>query len=96
MTDILKFLQCIITISLFNPIGKLCGRSFAHYPRTHCAKFGGNWHDGSGEENENVKILQSDRQTDGWKLGDHKNALRAFSLGELKTQKIMLNMHAGW
>ena len=30
-----------------------------------CAKFGWNWSSGSGEEEENVKSLQSDRRTDG-------------------------------
>ena len=30
-----------------------------------CAKFGWNWPSGSGEEDENVKSLQTDRQTDG-------------------------------
>ena len=29
-----------------------------------CAKFGGNWPSGSGEEDENVKGLQTDGQTD--------------------------------
>ena len=35
------------------------------YPRMLCAKFGWNWPSGSGED-ENVKSLQTDRQTDGW------------------------------
>ena len=30
-----------------------------------CAKFGWNWPSGSVEEDENVKSLQTDRQTDG-------------------------------
>ena len=38
-------------------------------PRMLCAKFGWNWPSGSGEEDENVKSLQTDgrtdRQTDG-------------------------------
>ena len=43
-----------------------------------CAKFGWNWPSGSGEEDENVKSLQTDRQTDGqtdrWRTtGDQKN-----------------------
>ena len=33
------------------------------YPRMLCAKFGWNWPSGSGEEDENVKSLQMDRQT---------------------------------
>ena len=35
------------------------------HPRMFCAKFGWNWPSGSGEEDENVKSLQTDRQTDG-------------------------------
>ena len=31
-----------------------------------CAKFGWNWPNGSGEEDENVKSLQTDGQTDEW------------------------------
>ena len=34
------------------------------HPRMLCAKFGWNWPSGSGEEDENVKCLQTDRQTD--------------------------------
>ena len=35
------------------------------HPRMICAKVGWNWPSGSGEEDENVKSLQTDRQTDG-------------------------------
>ena len=35
-----------------------------HHPRTLCVKFGWNWFSGSGEEDENVKSLQTDRQMD--------------------------------
>ena len=34
------------------------------YPRMHCVKFGGNWPSCSGEEDENVKSLQTDGRTD--------------------------------
>ena len=34
------------------------------HPRILCAKFGWNWPSGFGEEDENVKSLQTDRQTD--------------------------------
>ena len=34
------------------------------YPRMLCAKFGWNWPSGSGEEDENVKNLQTDGRTD--------------------------------
>ena len=43
-----------------------------HHPRLLCAKFGGwNWPRGSGEENENVKSLRTDGQTD-----DERQAIR--------------------
>ena len=38
--------------------------SSVNHPRMLCAKFGRNWPSGSGED-ENVKSLQTDRQTDG-------------------------------
>ena len=34
------------------------------HPRMLCAKFGWNWPGGSGEEDDNVKSLQTDGQTD--------------------------------
>ena len=44
-------------------------------PMTLCAKFGWNWQSGSGED-ENVKKLQMDRQTDGWwTIGDQNSSL---------------------
>mgnify|MGYP003692233907 CR=1 FL=1 len=33
-------------------------------PKMHCAKFGGNWPSGSGEEDENVKIYHNDNNND--------------------------------
>ena len=36
----------------------------SHHPRMLCAKFGWNWPSGSGEEDDHVKSLQTDRQTD--------------------------------
>ena len=58
------------------------------YPRMLCAKFGWNWSSGSGEEDENVKNLQTDRQTDvfgwNWLSGfgeeDFLNFVNTFSL----------------
>ena len=41
------------------------------HPRLLCAKFGWNWPSGSGEEDENVKSLQTDRQT-----GDGRQVIR--------------------
>ena len=58
--------------------------------RVTCAKFGWNWTSGSGEEDENVKSLQTDRQTEG--RTDRRTTndrwpeklTWAFSSGELK------------
>mgnify|MGYP003692227413 CR=1 FL=1 len=45
-------------------------------PRMLCAKFGGNWLSGSGEEDEIVKSLQTDGQTDRRRTtGDQKSSL---------------------
>ena len=50
-------------------------------PGILCAKFGWNWPSGCGEEDENVKSLQTDRQTDDrWS----EKLTWAFSSGELK------------
>ena len=60
-------------------------------PRMLCAKFGWNWLSGSGQEDENVKSLQTDRQTDGRtdrQMMDDRWSEKltwAFSSGELKT-----------
>ena len=50
------------------------------HPRILCAKFGWNWPSGSREEDENVKSLQTDRQTtdDRWS----EKLTWAFSSGE--------------
>ena len=58
------------------------------YPRMFCVKFGWNWPSGSGEEDENVKILRQQRQqrrrtTD--KFWSEKLTW-AFGSGELKIQ----------
>ena len=49
-------------------------------PKDAFAKFGLNWPCGSWKEDENVKSLQIDRETDGRK----DDELKAFSSGELK------------
>ena len=55
-----------------------------------CAKFGWNWPSGSEEEDENVKSLQTDKQTDGRtdrQTTDDRWSEKltwAFSSGELK------------
>ena len=60
------------------------------HPRMLCAKFGWNWPSGSGEEDENVKSLQMDTQTDrqtGRQTTDDRWSEKltwAFSSGELK------------
>ena len=56
-----------------------------HYPRMLCAKFGWNWRSGSGED-ENVKSLQTDGQTDRQTMDERwsEKLTWAFSSGELK------------
>ena len=64
------------------------------YPRILCAKFGGKWPSGSGEEDKNVKSLQTDRRTDGQTTDDRwsEKLTWAFSSGELKTDSVALNV----
>ena len=63
------------------------------HPRMLCAKFGWNWSSGSWEEDENVKSLQTDgqtdRRTDNQTTDDRwsEKLTWAFSSGELKTKK---------
>ena len=66
---IFKFHQCIFAISVWYPPWKktgpfICTNLILHHPRTLCVKFSWNWFSGSGEEDENVKSLQTDRQID--------------------------------
>ena len=60
-----------------------------HYPRMLCAKFGWNWPSGSWEEDENVKSLLTDGNTDRWQT-DWRQVIRkahlSFQLGKLKTE----------
>ena len=66
--------------------------NFLH-PRKLFAKFGWNWSSGSGEEDENVKILQTDGRTDGQtdrQTTDNRWSEKltwAFSSGELKSEQ---------
>ena len=58
------------------------------HPRMLCAKFDWNWPSGSGED-ENVKSLQTDRQTDGRTdrrrtTGDQKSSLEVSAQVSLK------------
>ena len=57
------------------------------HPSMLCAKFGWNWPSGSGEEDENVKSLQTDGRTDRETTDDRwsEKLTWAFSSGELKT-----------
>ena len=57
---------------------------YFHHPMMLCAKFGWNWPSDSGEEDENVKSLQTDRQMDG--QTDRRQAIR--KAGELKTFQV--------
>ena len=53
-----------------------------------CAKFGRNWPSGSGEEDENVKSLQTDGQTDRRTTGDQKSSLELSAQVSLKVNFI--------
>ena len=56
------------------------------HPRMLCAKFGWNWPSGSGEEVENRKSLQTDRQTDDGRQVIRKAHL-SFQLRWAKNQR---------
>ena len=71
------------------------------HPRMLWTKFGWNWPCGTGEEDENVKSLQTDGQTDGQtdrQTTDDRWSEKltwAFSSGELKTiEKFTINKFA--
>ena len=59
-----------------------------HYPRMLCAKFGWDWPSGSWEEEENVKSLQTDGQTNRRTDGRRTTGDQKFSSGELKKATI--------
>ena len=62
------------------------------HPGILCAKFGWNWPSGSGEEDENVKSLQTDGQTDRRRTtGDQNSSLELSALCELKTIIAVIN-----
>ena len=73
------------------------------HQRILCAKFGWNWPSGSGEEDEKLKSLQTDRQTDRQPDGrtDGRTDRRrmtgawAFSSGELKIV-IWIKLNRKW
>ena len=70
------------------------------HPRMLCAKFGWNWPSGSGEEDENVKSLQTDgqtdRRTDRQTTDDRwsEKLTWAFSSGELKRNRVTVEEKA--
>ena len=62
-------------------------------PGILCAKFGWNWPSGSGEEDENVKSLQTDGRTDDrWS----EKLTWTFSSGELKCFTGVIFDHLSW
>ena len=89
---IFKFRQSIFTISLLSSFAwKRVGPCIwtnlnPFHPRMLCAKFGWNWFSGFGEEDENVKSLQTDGRTDRQTPDDRwsEKLTWAFSSGELK------------
>ena len=75
--NIFKMYQCIFAIS---PLWKGQDPSFEQiwtplHLRILCAKFGWNWPNGSGEEEEKVKSLQQQRLLTTDKLCDQKSSL---------------------
>ena len=56
------------------------------YPRMLCAKFGWNWPSGSGKEDENVKSLQTDGQTDQQTEGPTDNGRQVIRKAHLSFQ----------
>ena len=59
------YLHYFVIISPWKRAGPFIWRNLNPlHPRMLCAKFGWNWLSGSGEEDENVKSLQTDRRRD--------------------------------
>ena len=85
---IVKCYQWIFTILQFSTLEKGCAPSFEYpYPTTICAQFGWNWSIGIiGKENENVKSLQKEGWTDGWRITSDQN-----SSAELRYKYCLLN-----
>ena len=91
-----RFLNFVNVFSLFHkylPLEK--GRALhlnkleSPSPMDTCAKFGWNWTSGSGEEDENVKSLQTDRQTEGRTDGQTDD-------GRQVTRKAHLSFQLRW
>ena len=61
------------------------------HPWILCAKFGWNWPSGSGEEDENVKSLQTDRRTDRRRTQVIRKAHLSFQLRWAKNVKTIAN-----
>ena len=78
----LKVLNVFLLFPIYLPFGKGVAFIWTNlnplHPGILCAKFSWNWPSGSGEEDENVKSLQTDRPTDRQMTGDQKSS------GELK------------
>ena len=55
-----------------------------------CVKFGWNWPSGSDEEDENVKSLRTNGQTNRWTTSDQKSSV------ELKNRHIVLHLSVSW
>ena len=79
-----NFVNVFLLFRNYLPLEKggsfICSNLSPLHPRMHCAKFGRNWPSGFGEEDENAKSLQTDRQIDGQTdrrrtTGDQKSSL---------------------
>ena len=66
------------------------------HPGILCAKFGWNWPSGSGEEDKNVKSLQTDRQTDR-QTDDGRQVIRKAHLSfQLRWAKKNIDLWCYW
>ena len=65
LEKIFRSCQIIFIISQLSPLWEGCGPSFEKTWIPLSVKFGCNWPSGSGEEDDNVKSLQTDRRTEG-------------------------------
>ena len=90
MKKIYKFCQCILFFVIISPWKRAGPFIWTNlnslHSRMFCAKFGGNWPSGSGQEDENVKSLQTDRQRT---TGDQKSSLEpsSYPIFSLKKSK---------
>ena len=86
-----KYFRYFLIISPFKRAWLfICTNLNPLHPRILCAKFGWNWPRGSGEEDENVKSLQTaDGRTHGRTTGDQISSLELSARVSLNDFKIL-------